>query len=69
MTRGVIFLFILAAVFLFVLQNMQIVEVKFLLWTITLSRALILFITFAVGLIGGYILSYPIRRRKTKMKS
>ena len=68
MMRSVIFICLIAAVFIFVFQNMQMVEVKFLLWTLTISRALILFITLAIGLIGGYILSYPMRRQKVKMR-
>ena len=68
MIRAVIFICLIAAVFIFVFQNMQTVEVKFLLWTLTISRALILFITLAIGLIGGYLLSYPMRRQKVKTK-
>jgi len=67
MIRAVIFICLIAAVFIFVFQNMQTVEVKFLLWTLTISRALILFITLAIGLIGGYILSKPIRKQKRKI--
>jgi len=64
MIRNVIFIFLLAAVLIFVFQNMQTVEVKFLLWSITISRALMLLVTLAIGLIGGGLLTYPTRRRK-----
>jgi len=64
MFRAVIFICLISAVFIFVFQNMQMVEVKFLVWSMTISRALILFITLAIGLIGGYLLGYPTRRRK-----
>ena len=69
MIRAVIFICLIAAVFLFVFQNLQTVEVKFLLWTINISQALILFMTPAIGLIGGYLLSYPMRRPKAKIKN
>ena len=68
MIRVVIFICLIAVVFIFVFQNMQTVEVRFLLWTITISRALILFITLAVGLIGGYLLTYPTRKKKAGAK-
>lgn len=68
MIRAVIFICLIALVFLFVLQNTQTVEVQFLFGSIAISRALILFITLAIGLIGGYLLSYPIRRRKATTK-
>lgn len=68
MIRAAIFLCLIAVVFIFVFQNMQTVEVKFLLWTITISRALILFITLAIGLIGGHLLTYPMGRRKADTK-
>jgi uncharacterized integral membrane protein len=68
MIRAVILICLIAGVFLFVFQNLQMVEVKFLFWSITISRALILFITLAIGLFGGYILSYSIHRQKAKTK-
>ena len=68
MIRNVIFICLIAAVLIFVFQNMQTVEVKFLLWAITISRALILLITLAIGLIGGFLLAYPSRRQKAGTK-
>jgi uncharacterized integral membrane protein len=69
MIRAVIFIFIIALVFIFVFQNTTTVEVKFLLWTLSISRALILFITLAIGLIGGHLLSYPMRKGKRSKKA
>lgn len=67
MIRTIIFICLIAAVFIFVFQNMQMIDVKFLVWSITISRALILFITLAIGLIGGYLLSKPISKQKRKI--
>ena len=64
MFRAIIFICLISAVFVFVFQNMQMVEVKFLWWSLTVSRALILFITLAIGLIAGYLLGFPTRRRR-----
>jgi hypothetical protein len=47
---------------------MQTIEVKFLVWTITVSRALILLTTLAIGLVGGSLLTYPTRRQRTARK-
>lgn len=41
---------------LFTLQNVVTVEVTFLFWTITLPRAILLFLVFATGVLVGWIL-------------
>lgn len=56
---------ILALIFIF--QNMQNVDVTFLAWTITTSRAVILLIILAAGFIVGWAVGSIGRwRRKTK---
>lgn len=47
----------------FVIQNTQVVEVRFLLWSTQVSRALILAGTFVLGFISGQLWSW-IRRKK-----
>ena len=45
------------------LQNTEAVETKLLFMTVTMSRALLLILTFAVGFIGGLIvMSYLLRK-------
>jgi uncharacterized integral membrane protein len=63
MIRNIVFICLIGLVVIFVLQNTQVVEVRLLLWTITMSRALILFATLAIGLIGGWLLTFPKRRK------
>jgi len=58
----------MALVITFVLQNIQNVEIKFLTWQLTTSRALILLVTFAAGLVGGWLMSIPGRRKKSGSK-
>lgn len=41
---------------IFVLQNMRIVEVKFLFWTVSMSRALMLLGTLVIGLATGWVI-------------
>jgi len=40
---------------IFAVQNYEIVEIRFLLWTLTTSRAIIVFGTFVIGLVVGWI--------------
>jgi len=69
MVRNIIFICLVGLVIIFVLQNTQVVEVQFLLWTISMSRALILLGTLAIGLIGGWLLTLPKRSEATKEKA
>jgi uncharacterized integral membrane protein len=63
---GIIF-GVLVIVFMF--QNMQPVDVTFIAWTITLSRALVLLIVFVLGIIIGWIFKGAGRRRREKAKA
>jgi len=68
MIRNILFIILIAVVLIFVFQNMMAIEVKFLVWTLTVSRALILLITLAIGMVGGSLLTYPKRRQKARLK-
>ena len=67
MFRNIIFIGLIAVVLIFVLQNTQVVEFRFLVWTFPISRALMLFGTLAVGIIAGWLLTFP-KRRQQKLK-
>jgi uncharacterized integral membrane protein len=62
MIRNILFVLLIGAVLVFVVQNTQVVEVRFLFWTLSMSRALILLITLAIGLVSGWLLTFPKRR-------
>jgi len=66
MIRNVIFVILIALVLIFVVQNMQVVEVRFLAWTVSMSRALMIFGTLIIGIIAGWLLKLPRRRREIK---
>ena len=69
MFRNIIFIGLIALVLIFVVQNTQVVEFKFLVWTMSVSRALMLFGALAVGVIAGWILKSPkARPRKSSKK-
>jgi len=69
MVRNIIFICLIGLVVIFVLQNTQVVEVQFLLWTVSMSRALMLIGTLAIGLIGGWLLTFPKRGKLPKEKA
>ena len=54
--KNLIAVILIALVILFVVQNMQIVEVRVLIWKISLSRALLIVGTFLAGLGAGALL-------------
>lgn len=56
-TRLYLALFVLAVVILFTVQNAEVVEVKFLFWSGSMSRALLLFFVFLGGLLSGWLLT------------
>ncbi|NIS60861.1 MAG: DUF1049 domain-containing protein, partial [Proteobacteria bacterium] len=51
MGKTVIFVVLAALILLFVIQNTQVVETRFLVWTISMSRSLLLLGTFIMGVI------------------
>lgn len=69
MVRNIIFICLIGLVIIFVLQNTQVVEVQFLFWTISMSRALMLMGTLAIGLIGGWLITLPKRSKAIKEKA
>ena len=66
MTRKIIFGILVALIVLFVLQNTEMVEVKFLIWKVTMSRALMLLATFLVGVVSAFVLKIPISKKKKR---
>ena len=67
MFRNTLFIVLIAVVLIFVLQNTQIVEFRFLVWAFPISRALMLFGTLAVGFVAGWLLAFP-KHKQQKMK-
>ena len=48
----------------FVIQNVSSVTVSFLIFDITMPRALVLSLTFAIGLLVGIFLPFEIKKHK-----
>lgn len=50
----------------FVAQNIDVVTMKFLLWELSMSRAVLLFFSLLIGFIIGWLLHSYIAYRKDK---
>ncbi|KAF0122828.1 MAG: hypothetical protein FD151_591 [bacterium] len=55
--KTIIILVLVALLVIFLLQNTEVIEVRFLFWQISMSRIVLLFSTLIVGLITGWFLS------------
>ena len=51
---------------LFIIQNVAVVEIQFLFWSASISRSLLMFIVFGVGIITGWFLKSFLRSDKKK---
>jgi putative membrane protein len=50
---------------LFTIQNVAVVEIRFLFWTLSMSRSLLIFFLLVIGVIVGWLLhGYSIHRKK-----
>jgi putative membrane protein len=51
----------------FIAQNAQVGELHFLVWTLAVSQALLLFFTLSIGLVAGWLLHawFSYRRART----
>jgi len=50
---------------LFIIQNVTVVDLKFLFWTLSMSRALFMFLILSTGIIMGWLLHNYFKRLKT----
>ena len=62
MGKTIVFVILAVLILLFVIQNTQVVETRFLVWTISMSRSLRLLGTFIMGVIAGWLLRRPKHR-------
>jgi uncharacterized integral membrane protein len=59
MGKTIVFVILASLILLFVIQNTQVVETRFLVWTISMSRSLLLLGTFIIGVIVGWLVRRP----------
>ncbi len=60
----IVILIIACLVLLFMIQNVAVVEVQFLFWSVRMSRSLLIFFLLAVGIIIGWFLHGVLKKRK-----
>lgn len=63
-------LFLAGVLVLFTIQNVAVVDIQFLFWSVSVSRSLVICIVFGVGILIGWflksdILSPGVKRRKS----
>ena len=50
---------------LFIIQNVAVAEIRFLFWTLSMSRSLLMFFILAIGIVLGWLLhSFMMHRQK-----
>lgn len=59
MAKYITIAILIALVIVFVLQNIEAVEVRFLAWTISMSGALMLLATLLIGIVAGLLAIRP----------
>ena len=63
--RKIILLVVLALIAVFVLQNTEVIQIRFLFWKATLSEAIVLLASLGVGFLSGWlIMTFRSRRHQ-----
>jgi len=63
--KGIVILILSLLLVLFILQNTGMVSIKFLFWSLLMSRSILVFWFFFMGFILGYVL-FAARKKKEK---
>jgi len=53
--KNIIPAILIALVIVFVIQNTQVVEIQFIAWKVSMSRAMMVLLTFLLGIIAGWL--------------
>jgi len=64
-TKLIVTLVLVGLAVLFIVQNASVVEIRFLFWKMSMSRALFMFFMLAVGIVSGWILHSYFLHKKT----
>ncbi|HQU15273.1 MAG: hypothetical protein B7Z66_09130 [Chromatiales bacterium 21-64-14] len=57
---------LVTVVLVFVVQNTAVVDIRLFFWTVSLSRALLVFLLLAVGVVMGWLLRAGVGRSRRK---
>lgn len=69
--KTIVFIVLAILIVIFTIQNTQVIDIQFLTWKTSISRALVLLSTLFVGIILGWLITwagYSRRRRKEKLE-
>ena len=69
--KTIVFIVLAILIVIFTIQNTQVIDIQFLTWKASISRALVLLSTLFVGIILGWLITwggYSRRRRKEKQE-
>ena len=62
----ILVLVLLGAAVLFIIQNVAVVEIQFLFWSMQLSRSLLMFLVLAVGILVGWFLHAWLKHQRAR---
>jgi len=62
----ILVLLLSGAAVLFIIQNVAIVEIQFLFWSIQMSRSLLMFLLVGVGMLIGWFLHAWLKHRRAR---
>ncbi|KPJ92033.1 MAG: hypothetical protein AMJ55_10425 [Gammaproteobacteria bacterium SG8_15] len=65
-TKLAVALCLVLLIILFTIQNTEIVTIQFLFWKLSVSRVLMIFFVFTIGVTVGWITSIWSRHRRSK---
>ncbi|WP_455207656.1 lipopolysaccharide assembly protein LapA domain-containing protein [Kaarinaea lacus] len=69
-TKLIVTLVLVGLAVLFIVQNAAVVDIRFLFWKLSMSRALFMFFMLAVGIVTGWVLhSYFLHKKDTQKQS
>ena len=62
--KWILILIFAGVILLFIIQNVAVVEIQFLFWSIQMSRSLLIFFLLAIGIIIGWFLHGYLKQHK-----
>jgi uncharacterized integral membrane protein len=63
MAKRIIFIIVFFLLVIFVIQNTQVVDVQLFFWKVSMSRALMIFAIFLLGLVTGWVSRMPSKKK------
>jgi len=65
--KQIVILILAVILVIFIIQNSNIANVKFLFWTISMSMIILIFLVALIGFAIGYLLHHHVQERKKKI--